>query len=551
MQLIETLAIGCRGAENGYARLFTRGTSQRATWYTDFEGTVPVQTGQDIPLDGYGAAVVYVNSTVDVMLLDADGVTVRSFTASEGSPRVEVISQSFTGRDYISGAEGTGLPLTLQEVLDEWLESAGSPDWMVLLNGEHTTIQDALAQIGGFFYNIRAYGAAGDGTTDDRAAIQAAYDAAAVTGGIVFWPASIAGYRITGHINITTSQGTVNTLGAGAQCATVLLDSATGDAFRFLGSSIRWPITIRGLAFFLAQTTTGTFIRLENDVDLNVAVYDCSFRAGATFNTAYHVGSSANASFVRALFFNCYFDVGLGKAANAQDGSLQFSHCHFTTSKAAHNTKIIDGTGGNNPAILVESCEFDLSVVTTTPHYIIQFGSDYPTTSQFPHGVFRSGFRHGAASQAFVITSCGKQDGNRATSNIEFYDDAAATLVSAFNNTYSLDIERGIRTAALGGSGSYTLPLHAGTIVLTYSFAGNLDIVFSSWIYGRKWRIFIHNTSGVNRSITWTLPGGAGSMGTAGSSVVNATLTLLEVECLYANAKRAFYFREQTNLLVP
>src|SRR5947209_2566286 len=38
------------------------------------------------------------------------------------------------------------------------------------------------------FFNVKSYGAKGDNSTDDTAAIQAAYTAAAVNGGIIFFP---------------------------------------------------------------------------------------------------------------------------------------------------------------------------------------------------------------------------------------------------------------------------------------------------------------------------------------------------------------------------
>ena len=52
-------------------------------------------------------------------------------------------------------------------------------------------------------YNIRAYGAVGDGTTDDRDAIQLAYTAAsAASGGTVYWPRSSGAYIIGSQINV-------------------------------------------------------------------------------------------------------------------------------------------------------------------------------------------------------------------------------------------------------------------------------------------------------------------------------------------------------------
>lgn len=55
-------------------------------------------------------------------------------------------------------------------------------------------------------YSVRAYGAAGDGTTDDTSAVNAAITAAAAAGGNVAFPAGT--YKVTGG-SVTTSRSTV------------------------------------------------------------------------------------------------------------------------------------------------------------------------------------------------------------------------------------------------------------------------------------------------------------------------------------------------------
>jgi hypothetical protein len=57
---------------------------------------------------------------------------------------------------------------------------------------DHTT---AIARVESRVFDVRSYGATGDGTTDDTVSLQAAIDAAAVSGGDVFVPAGE--YRLT------------------------------------------------------------------------------------------------------------------------------------------------------------------------------------------------------------------------------------------------------------------------------------------------------------------------------------------------------------------
>ena len=74
-------------------------------------------------------------------------------------------------------------------------------------SGLHTNINDAVLAIekiiiGPLVFNVRGYGATGNGTTDDTTAIQAAITAAEVSGGVVEFPAG--NYLISSTLTITT-----------------------------------------------------------------------------------------------------------------------------------------------------------------------------------------------------------------------------------------------------------------------------------------------------------------------------------------------------------
>jgi hypothetical protein len=93
-------------------------------------------------------------------------------------------------------------------------------------------------------FNVKEFGATGDGTTDDTDAIQDAIDAAAVAGGVVFFP---PGTYLIGNL---TGASNIHLRGAGAGATTLLYNGATvqeGDTYhcymiRFLGGQSHFSI---------------------------------------------------------------------------------------------------------------------------------------------------------------------------------------------------------------------------------------------------------------------------------------------------------------------
>lgn len=198
MKLLDVLASGVRGAENGSVDILARGTSTRAQVFTDYDGAGAQTPLQALTLDANGGAIWYVNQAVTCRAYSSTGAVVRQFTAFEAATDVEVRSQSFTGQDYTTGASAAGNPTLLSTVLDGWKPSAGATNFNVLVGATIRTIAAAITAASGMFFNVKdpAYGALGDGTTDDRAAVQAAITAANVVGGWVFFPPSATPYLI-------------------------------------------------------------------------------------------------------------------------------------------------------------------------------------------------------------------------------------------------------------------------------------------------------------------------------------------------------------------
>ncbi|MCK4997175.1 hypothetical protein KAS08_02630 [Candidatus Pacearchaeota archaeon] len=117
----------------------------------------------------------------------------------------------------ITLTSGTRLPTvgsdadTWGTILNNFLVTEHNSD------GSHSNITvDNINLSGNFitkdpYVDVRAFGAKGDGVTDDTIAIQAAIDSLPTAGGTVFFP--VGQYRITS--NISTSKASVRLLGAG------------------------------------------------------------------------------------------------------------------------------------------------------------------------------------------------------------------------------------------------------------------------------------------------------------------------------------------------
>lgn len=309
MNLIAALQAGIPDAANGYAELYRRGTGTRATWYASFEGDGANSSGGNITLDANGKAEVYVDELVDLLVKDASGNTVASFTEGRSSPIEEVRSQSFTGSDYVTAASAAGNPTTLQAVLDLWKTNSGAPDWKVLLDATNQTLQDAISRVAGPpFFNVKAtaYGAKGDGATDDTNAIQTAINAASTNGGIVVFPPGK--YILTAVL--TVPQGvSLWGMGPGGLASTGAVELSQATAVERV----------------LDIQASGTFGWRE--------IYGLRMVHSAASTTALVVTSGAHTrpTLFRMCRFGSTVDNGNLVADDAAgDGSLYFTHCTFS-----------------------------------------------------------------------------------------------------------------------------------------------------------------------------------------------------------------------------
>lgn len=126
-------------------------------------------------------------------------------------------------------------------------------------SGHVSHSNQAYDKLNGAWYDVQAdYGAVGNGTTDDTAAIQAAIDAAFTAGGgVVYFP--VASYKLTAALQV---KNYVRLIGAGDQATTLI--QATSNAHGIYGNNaVR--VAIENLWIEGPNTGTGKGIFLEWD----------------------------------------------------------------------------------------------------------------------------------------------------------------------------------------------------------------------------------------------------------------------------------------------
>lgn len=361
MHRVTELAAGVRGAENGHAYVYRRGTFTPVQWWSDFEGLVAQAVGTEIDLDANGAASVYVNEFVDVVVKDSTDVQIKDSVPGAASGAVEVRSTAFTGADYDTAVAAANKPMTLTDVLNLWKTKTGGTDWDLVVGGVSYTIIAALGQVLGLVFNVKSpeYGAVGDGSTDDSAAIQAANDAANATNGIVMFPPGE--YRC--NAQLTRSSG-VWWIGCGSTATIITSHYVASTAVT--GGSLRGDV-VSGMLIRRGAYSTQTLFSIQAgtlyDVDFTDTYTDGVLCAATdtALRKCYFSGAYAKTSLTTAngaTVEDCYFLApATAFAATLAAGGGRFLGCTFNlgsvTSGAASGLTMSAGT-----RLAVHGCTF-------------------------------------------------------------------------------------------------------------------------------------------------------------------------------------------------
>jgi hypothetical protein len=347
MHLITPLICGVQGCGNGSASVCRRGTTIPATLFSSFEGEAfassQLSSADRVVLDSYGRAQVYVNELCDVRCYNEAGELQIEFTAGSAASAVEVRSDSFSGRNYDTGAEAPGQPTTLQEVLDAWLTVRARTDWGDLSSQPFYIVTD------------EAYGATGDSITDDTTAITAALAAAAAEGGIVFFPPGT--YRVTSTLTVQPGVSLLGALTSELQMAHATNTLLTAQSGGFIAC--------------LTLTATGTGILVDAATDISLAL--CVLAGKGQL-----VASSA-ATLVRlhdcTLTSESYATGDNMVHFASVQARLEASGCEFRAAAAYAPTDDAMIYGNN---LHLDRCQFISSLVTSGTYSYVKFSDNQP-----------------------------------------------------------------------------------------------------------------------------------------------------------------------------
>ncbi|WP_413207570.1 glycosyl hydrolase family 28-related protein [Rhodospirillum sp. A1_3_36] len=220
-------------------------------------------------------------------------------------------------------------------------------------------------------YDVKDYGATGNGTTNDQPAIQSAInDAQSAGGGTIFFPPGT--YQI--DAGLTVSGSNIHFWGLGYLQTTLQTGFASGDAITLAGpSGISWHenFSIRGLRIGAkAVHTQGACLRMTKVI--NVTVADCRFNS---FHKFAELGSSSVANDVQQIYIEgCRIDqASADHCINLLSGAIcVIRDCFFNgnATETADRSLISQSNTNNNwDGLVVEGC-----TVENWPRFILVTG---------------------------------------------------------------------------------------------------------------------------------------------------------------------------------
>jgi polygalacturonase len=294
----------------------------------DSGSAVSVKIGSDRNYVATGAKLVsFLNNTTEKAFIDKDGSLSLSRDLSVGSGFV----QAPTVPLYLLG-EGTGAggSSAVNCIIDGSTTLTGASD--ALLKVRNNLVDKLIVDKSGNLINafdVRFYGAKGDGTTNDQAAFQAAVNAVnAIGGGVVYVPAGT--YMLTATLAMKEF---VTLQGAGRDSTKLKFQiNSTSDGITFISPNLGTAYgRAGGLKHLTLHADSTTYVRdmvsmnLWDSAELSYVVMEGAGRYGL------NVIDGINSTFTHCKY-NSNHDAGLrtGTAVGSVGTTLTFNDCYFT-----------------------------------------------------------------------------------------------------------------------------------------------------------------------------------------------------------------------------
>lgn len=338
--------------------------------------------------------------------------------------------------------------------------------------GDGVTAWTSLPYHGGTVVDVRTYGAVGDDTTDDTAAIQAAIDSLPVNGGAVYIPRGT--YKLTSALTLHSKLRMYGDSDGGT-----VLRQSVGSEHMFVGVDLA-RITLEHMYCIGANTGTGngvnltidgnacvpyvslndiTFQEFYNGVDIEnpiVSVFNRVIAVACTASGFYLHGQPAGAAGTSVTMNGCY---GNGCSTN---GIYLYNMAYCTLNACAADSNAI--------GYLIEGC-FGVSLVgcgaEVNPVGIkIDGGQGVGVSGSFIYDNLTTGIVVTGAAECVVLDRCVENDpGVGATAFIETGAGTSVALLMCKNitvNSLAVGTTNTVTDGGLGASFSAYTALLAG-----------------------------------------------------------------------------------------
>lgn len=375
------------------------------------------------------------------------------------NPVTTVADIAFAASQVLGGVTVTGAPTAVGQVVTS--TSGGTAAWQAQagVGGSLIDNLDGTATSGGpafssLYFNVKdtAYGATGNGSTDDTTAIQTAIAAAAVIGGTVYFPPGT--YMVSASLIINADN--VRLLGSGY--ATVI-KAGTGfpDSTSMIlvqapgGTSFRQGLVIEQLKIDGNNKTGATGVELVSTYHAqlqHIWIQHCIGKGLYLNGTSTAFGAYTNITSVQIT------DGGAGKGVDTD----RHEHCIFTGCVFAwHEQTGGIGVRSQSSNMVFQGCKFDACDISLDMEFCV---ANVVVACDFDRAITNHLFMNGAKQTRIV----GNQFSNR-------YLSSGVDMISVGNSGNKSNIF--VANVALPSSGFTTFIRELSGITLGNQYIGN------------------------------------------------------------------------------